>query len=120
LLAADADPVRVVFVSVDPERDTPERVQEYVAHFGQDFIGVSGAPDQVARAARAFGVEYARKDVASASALGYLVSHSAYVFVLDPEFRWRLTFPFGVTPDEIAADLSVLMDQRHKEAEDDG
>ncbi len=99
--------VRVVLVSVDPERDTPAVLREYVAHFGADFKGLTGTPEQVAAAAAAWGVTYEKRPVESAA--GYLMNHSAFVYLIDPAFQWRLSVPFGVGPDEIAADLTYLM-----------
>jgi protein SCO1/2 len=109
-LGSQAEHVRIVFVSVDPERDTPDVMQRYVRHFGDDLKGLTGSLASVALAARIFGVRYEKR--ASDSAVGYLVSHSAYVYLIDPRFRWRVTFPFGVRPDEIAGDLRYLMSQK--------
>jgi protein SCO1/2 len=108
-LGPQAAQLHVVFVSVDPERDTPEVMHNYLHHFDNDFKGLTGTPESVARAAQAFGVKYEKH--ATNSALGYLVSHTAYVYLLDPQFRWRITFPFGVRPDEIANDVKYLMGQ---------
>jgi protein SCO1/2 len=106
-LGAQASDLRVIFVSVDPERDTPEVLRRYLQHFGADFKGLTGAPEQVARAADAFGVKYEKRAIDSP--VGYLVSHTAYVYLIDPQFHWRVTYPFGVRPDEIASDLRYLM-----------
>lgn len=109
LLGDEASKVTVVFVSVDPGRDTPEVLAEYVHHFNPDFKGLSGTPETVALAAKAFDVKYEKKP---ADANGnYLVGHSAFVYVIDPQFRLRLTYPFGVTAQEIAADLTYLFSQ---------
>lgn len=108
-LGAQASEVRVVFVTVDPERDTPAVLSNYVLHFGSDFKGLTGTPAEVALAARAFDVKYEKKESDSGS--GYLVRHSAFVYLIDPRFRWRVTYPFGVEPNEITADLKYLMTQ---------
>jgi protein SCO1/2 len=110
-LGANSPQVRVVFVSVDPERDTPDLTQQYVKHFGEDFVGLSGSPSAVATAAKSFDVTYQKKD--STSAAGYSVSHSAFVYLIDPQSRWRVTYPFGVTAQEIAADLNYLFTEGH-------
>lgn len=106
-LGPQAEQVQVVFVSVDPERDTATLVQEYVRHFGDDFIGLTGTPEAVAAAAAAYGVNYQAVEVDSA--VGYLISHTAFIYVIDPDLQWRLTIPFGVKPPEIVDDLRYLM-----------
>jgi protein SCO1/2 len=108
VLGPNADQVRVVFVSVDPERDTPDILSRYLAHFGSDFRGLSGTPEEAAAAAKLYGVKYERQEVPG-SAAGYLIGHSAYVYLIDPEFRLRVTFPFGVAADAIVSDIEYLM-----------
>lgn len=83
LSAAEAGKVQALFVSLDPERDTPEQVQRFAAHFHKSIIGLSGSPEQVAAAANAFKVGYRKEKVKSA--LGYIITHSSYIFVLRPD-----------------------------------
>jgi protein SCO1/2 len=110
---ANGDRVQVVFVTIDPERDTPDIMQKYVSHFDQQFDqkfkGLSGTPPEIAQAAKAYNVKYEKKDSTSAS--GYSMAHTAEVYLIDPQFNWRMTFPFGVKAEEIAADLQYLMQQ---------
>ncbi|GBD11962.1 hypothetical protein HRbin23_01645 [bacterium HR23] len=100
-LEGDAQRVQFVFISVDPERDTPERLGQYVKGFDPRFIGLTGTPDQVAQVAQAYGVQYYKENTGSAG--GYGVAHTAFVFAIDPKGRLRLTFPpfFGMQGDEI-------------------
>lgn len=107
LLGAQAANVRVVFVSVDPKRDTPQVLNGYVKHFGSDFKGLTGSADAIAQAAKAYDVRYELK--AKESGDGYTVSHTAFVYLIDPAFQKRITYPFGVEPAEIASDLKYLM-----------
>lgn len=107
LLGKDVRRVQVFMISVDPERDTPERLKEYVTYFHPDFIGLTGTPEEVADAAAPFGIYYKRKEVEGAS--GYLMDHTASVTILDPQGRVRLIWPYGVTADEMAEDLKHLM-----------
>ena len=109
-LGADAKHVKVVFVTVDPERDTSEVLARYVRKFDAEFKGLTGTPAEVAAAAQAYGARYLR--VETQSAAGYLMSHSAFVYVIDPQFRHRLTFPFGLASQEMAADLKYLMTKK--------
>ncbi|MDD5387734.1 MAG: SCO family protein [Gallionellaceae bacterium] len=102
-----SDKVQVLFVSVDPERDTPEILKAYVPYFHPSFLGLHGSPEQVAQAARDFRVVYRRH--VEPGAEGYLVDHSAGSYVLDGHGRLRLYLPFGHTPRDIADDLLTLL-----------
>ncbi|MDP2786695.1 MAG: SCO family protein [Pseudomonadota bacterium] len=103
----DAGKVQVLFVSVDPERDTPEMLKAYVPYFQPDFLGLYGTPEQVARASREFKVVY-RKHV-EPGATDYLIDHSAGSYVLDATGRLRLYLPFKLPPADIAHDLATLL-----------
>lgn len=100
--------VRVVFVTVDPERDTPERLRAYVGAFDRSFLGLTGDPEALARVRRAYGVVAEKRTVAGTKA-AYLIDHSAFVYVVDPEGRLRLLFPFGTSIDDMAHDLKLLL-----------
>lgn len=103
---AVAERVQVLFVSVDPERDTPDTLKAYVPYFHPGFLGLYGTPQQVETAAREFKVVY-RKHV-EPGATGYLVDHSAGSYVIDGAGRLRLYLPFAHPPAEIAHDLATL------------
>ncbi len=107
LLGKKADDVQVFMISVDPERDTPERLKEYVTYFHPSFIGLTGTPDEIADAAAPFGIYYKKQEVEGAS--GYLMDHTASVTVLGPDGRVRLIWPYGTTSEEMAEDLLHLM-----------
>jgi protein SCO1/2 len=106
MMPAAAGKVQVLFVSVDPERDTPEILKAYVPYFHPSFLGLHGTPEQVGEAAREFRVVY-RKHV-EPGATGYLVDHSAGSYVLDASGRLRLYLPFAHPAPDIAHDLSAL------------
>lgn len=106
--ASEAAP-QVVFVSVDPERDSPERLGEYVSWFGPDFVGVTGAPEQLALLAQRVGVAYRVEEHAPGSQ-DYSVDHSASVFLTDPQGRLHGVFPAPVEAGAMAHDLAVLFD----------
>ena len=111
LLGEGGDDVRVVFVSVDPERDRPQRAADYAAAFDSSFVGLSGSPEAIADAASAYGVFYEKAGGADSTAVseaGYLVDHTATVFVLDPQGRARLLWSFGTDAEAMAADLRTL------------
>jgi protein SCO1/2 len=106
-LGKDADKVQVVFVTVDPERDTPERVQEYVNHFNSNFIGLSGAEEELTKIWNDYGVY--REIVEGTSALGYLVNHTARVTLIDADGSLRISFSFEMPVDDIVHDLKLIL-----------
>jgi len=101
LTAAELEQVKTVFVSVDPERDTPGRLKDYVAFFHPNMVGVTGTPDQIAAAARRYGAIYARQDVASTA--GYVVDHSAWTYVVAPDGRLAGQLAHGASVEQIVA-----------------
>jgi protein SCO1/2 len=103
-----AQRVRFVFITVDPGRDTPERLREHVENFNPDFIGLTGAPDELEPVYQQFGVYY-EKDTAIESAAGYLVSHTASAFVVDLDGQWRLRHSFGTPVKDIVHDIKQLL-----------
>jgi len=106
-MGSNASQVQVVFVSVDPERDSLERLRTHVSTFGPEFVGVTGLDEQLQEVTSAFGVYYEK--VESDSASGYLMSHSSHVTVVDPAGRIRAIFPFEANSQAIAADMRVLV-----------
>ena len=102
-----AKQVQVLFVTVDPQRDTPERVQEYVDHFNQDFIGLSGTESELANVWKNYGVF--RETVESTSAAGYLVNHTARVTLIDQSGNMRVSFAFDTPVDDIVHDLKLFL-----------
>jgi protein SCO1 len=99
--------VQVVFVSVDPERDTPEKIQEYVAHFNQDFIGLSGSPAELQVIWDNYGVF--RERVESESAFGYIINHTARTYLIDQDGNLRLSFGFQTPVEDMVSDLEILL-----------
>lgn len=100
--------VQVLFVSVDPERDTPEILKAYVPYFHHDFLGLHGSPDQVAQVAREFNIVYRKQMEAGAS--DYLIDHSAGSYVIDPHGKLRLYLPYAMPPSDIAHDLNAVLE----------
>lgn len=106
-LGQRADTVQVIMVTVDPDRDTPEQLADYVRRFDPTFIGLSGSADQIAAAAASLGIYYQKRE--GTAATGYLVDHTATISVLDKEGRVLLVWPFGTLAEEMAADLTEIM-----------
>jgi protein SCO1 len=95
--------VQTVFVSVDPERDTPERLKDYVAFFHPSMVGVTGGKDEIATAARMYGAVYARQDVGSTA--GYVVDHSAWTYVVAPDGKLVGRIPHGASVEQTLAEI---------------
>ena len=106
-LGADADRLIVALISVDPERDTPEVLAEYVKAFHPSFIGLHGDEATTAAVARDFKVFYAKQ--AGSTAGSYSIDHSTGSYAFDPQGRLRLLVRHGETPDNVAADLKLLL-----------
>jgi protein SCO1/2 len=96
----------VVLVSVDPERDTPERLARYVAGFDQDFVGVTGTPEAIAQFAEAVGAAYGRTPVGEDG--DYTVDHTAALFVVNPNGELMAVFTPPLSAIDIRADLQVI------------
>ncbi|CAA7617243.1 SCO family protein [Magnetospirillum sp. UT-4] len=104
-LAADERAKLVpVFVTVDPARDTPAVMKDYVAAFAPGMVGLSGSPEQVAAAMKAYKV-YAAKAAGSDDPASYTVDHSSILYLMQPDGRFAQHFPHGTTADELAAGL---------------
>jgi protein SCO1/2 len=106
-LGQDAEDVQVVFVSVDPERDTPERASAYAEAVNPSFIGVTGTPQEIADVAAQYGIYYAKAE--GSDATGYLVDHTGTITVLDESGRVALLWSPDVTAEQMAEDLSAML-----------
>lgn len=100
--------VQVVFVSVDPERDTPEQLAQYVSYFNPEFIGVTGSDAQLAPMTMQMGIAY-RIEEHEAGAERYDVYHSASVLLMDPRGRLHGVFPAPHNPEKMTSELAELI-----------
>ncbi len=109
-LGKDADRVRFVFVTIDPERDTPTLADRYAKQFDASFVGVSGDSATTRRMLADFGVSAAREaSRAGAADSSYFVSHSAQAFLVDDRGRILAMYPFGIGWEALAADLETIL-----------
>lgn len=106
-LGRQAGEVQVLMVSLDPERDTPEVLAKYLAHFDPSFIGLTGTKDEIIAASTPLGIFYEQEE--GSAATGYLVNHTATVMVLDKRGYLRLVYPFDTPGEDISADLRTLI-----------
>jgi protein SCO1/2 len=109
LLKNDVDKVQVVFISVDPGRDTSEKMQEYVERFNPNFIGLSGTEEELLPIWDAYGVF--REVVEGTSETNYIINHTARVFLVDQNGNMRLSYGFQTPPEDIAHDIEILLDE---------
>lgn len=107
-LGADGDKVQVLFVSVDPERDTRDLLKQYVTAFHPSFVGLSGDAEATARTAKEFKV-YVQKQPTKGG--GYSVDHSAGTFILDQQGRLRLFAQYGAGANALLGDIRQLLKQ---------
>lgn len=107
LLGADADKVQPIFVSVDPERDTPEHLAGYVRMFHPKIVGLTGTVDQVAAMARAYRVYYAKAKGGDADT--YLMDHSAFLYLMGPDGAFVTVFPHGTAAEPITTEIKTLI-----------
>lgn len=106
-LGADAAKVQVLFVTVDPERDTRELLAQYVPAFHPGFLGLYGDPQTIAKTAQEFRVFYKKQPGATPNT--YTVDHTAGSYVFDPRGKLRLYVKHGEKPELIARDLRLLI-----------
>lgn len=101
--------VQFLWITVDPDRDTPAVMEEYVSHFVPQFmLGlIPQSPEELAQTAKTFGVHYEKVDYGSQA--GYLMDHSASVALIDPQGQWRIVYSFETPPENVAADLEYLV-----------
>jgi protein SCO1/2 len=111
-LGDDADKVAFVMVSVDPKRDTPERLKEYLDFFDPSFIGLTGSEDDLAPVKDQFGIIAAPGEATPQSNGSdvYWVDHSTKTYVLDQSGDLTLEYAFGTSAEDITADVEHLLD----------
>jgi len=105
-LGPDAERLQVLFVTVDPERDTPQVLKQYVPSFHPSFLGLYGDLESTARTAKEFKVFYQKQPVKNGA---YSVDHSAGTFILDREGKLRLFAQYGQGPSALVHDIRILL-----------
>jgi len=108
-LGADGERLQVLFVSVDPERDTPEVLKGYMANFDPTFLALYTTPDKLAALAKDYKIYY--KKVDGKTPTSYTVDHSAGNYVYDPKGQLRLFTRYGGSAKALADDIRLLLKQ---------
>ncbi|MFQ5770501.1 MAG: SCO family protein [bacterium] len=107
-LQEDVRQVKFVYITVDPERDTEEKLRQHLSIFSPDFVGLTGTSDELLPVYGAYGI-YREKIKISDSATGYLINHTARIYVIDREGQWRLSFAHDAPVADIVHDVRQLL-----------
>ena len=107
-LASRASHFQPIFVTVDPERDTPERLDTFLRSFHPSFLALTGSEEEIRSVADAYGVFFAK----AGEEEDYLMDHSARTFVVGRDGKIGLTFPAFVNTDDVVRDLSAILEER--------
>ena len=99
---------RTLFISLDPERDTMERLKKYTGYFHPNIIGVTGTMEELVRVADIYGVKFEKKETPD-SALGYLIYHSAKIFIIGTQGELRKTFPHNIDAKLLVQQIRSLL-----------
>jgi len=102
----DREKVQVLFISVDPNRDKPETMKNYVPYFNSSFLGLTGTDTQVAAAAKAYGAYYDVVHDSGEDPSVYTVNHSALTYLIGPDGKWKLLYNF----DQLSDSIKVVRD----------
>lgn len=108
-LGPDATKITPVFVSIDPERDTPKIIGEYVANFDSRFVGLTGTPEQLAVMARAFHVYY-KKEADPKNAQNYNMDHPSILYLMGPDGKFAKHFPYTTDAKALALELKNMLE----------
>lgn len=107
-IGAKAERVAPIFISVDPQRDTPQKLADYVKHFDPRVVGLTGTPEEIAAVAKAYKVYYRKVPNEDAPA-DYAMDHTSIIYVMDPNGEFVAHFTPTTTVDEMAAKLDKLL-----------
>ncbi|MGH7892531.1 MAG: SCO family protein [Thermodesulfobacteriota bacterium] len=107
-LGSDRDKVQVLFVTVDPERDTQAEMKKYVTFFNKDFIGLTGTPEEIKNVSDSYHAFYMKEGIGSEP--GYLMGHTSSAYLINPKGRIVLRYPQSkMDPKEIAKDVERIL-----------
>lgn len=108
LTEAEQAQVQGLFITIDPEQDTPQRVEQYAQYFHPNFHGLSGTPEAIAHVAKQYGAIY-RKVETPESSMPYTMDHSSVIYVVDQQGVLKAKLQHGVTPVELAAQIRTYL-----------
>jgi len=106
-LGDKAQNVQLVFISVDPKRDTPEKIQAYTEQFDPSFIGLSGSLSDLEPVWQSYSIY--REEIQSDSSMGVIVNHTVRMYLVDPQGNLRLSYAYGTPVNDIVHDIELLL-----------
>jgi len=106
-LGAQGKDVQVVYITVDPQRDTPERMHTYLNSFDPSFVGGTGSAEQLAAVRKEYGIQANRKQYGE----NYTFGHSSFIYLIDRKGLLRALMPYGHSPDDYVHDAKLLLAQ---------
>jgi cytochrome oxidase Cu insertion factor (SCO1/SenC/PrrC family) len=104
-LGSKSDRVVPIFVTVDPERDTPEQMKQYISSFHKNFVGLTGSAEDIQKAAKAYRVYY--RKVQDESLSDYTMDHTSFLYLMGADGQFITHFPHAVAPEKLAARLAA-------------
>jgi protein SCO1/2 len=107
--AKELEKVQMLFVTVDPERDTLARLKEYTTFFHPNIVGLTGTSGEISHVAKLYGASYAKQQVESAA--GYVVDHTADTYVIAPDGSLYATLPHATPPGKVAEKVRAALKQ---------
>ena len=109
MLGPKAAKIQPIFISVDPKRDSPRVIRQYLSNFNAGFIGLTGSQPLIERAAQVYKVKYEKVASTSGDKDDYSMDHSASVFLMAPNGTFIVKFAYGMSPDDMAKRLSEIV-----------
>jgi len=106
-LGPHQDDVQTLFVTLDPERDTPDRLKTYVSYFNPAFMGLTGSQEDILQVTKQYGAVYMKLN--GDSAAGYLYAHTDYIYLIDHQGRLRMRYRSEAPLERIASDIQLLL-----------
>lgn len=107
-LQQQAEQVEFVYITVDPERDTPQRLKDHLSIYSPNFIGLTGSPEALDSVYSAYGVYRDRSEIEGNEEM-YFMSHTSSTLLFDREGRWRLVYSYGTPIEDIVHDIELLL-----------
>ena len=110
-MGSDGDKLQLVFITLDPERDTPEKLKQYLTSFDPTIVGLRGSPEQIQAVAKDFRVFYKKVDTKDSAKdpMAYTIDHTTFTYVFDGQGKLRLVVPHDLPLEKLASDIKNLI-----------